>query len=95
MKTYLKRPLLTEKSTALAKKGAFTFLVDEHANAHEVARAVAETYNVHPKKVRIVKNPKKMRGVRSNRLVRRALKKAVVRLKQGEKIAAFNVEEKK
>jgi large subunit ribosomal protein L23 len=95
MKPILKEPVLTEKSTTLAKSGAYTFSVDGKASAPEIAKAVAKIYGVHPVSIRILKNPEKFRGLRSDRLVRRPIKKAIVTVKKGEKIAAFEVGEKK
>ncbi len=42
----LKRPIVTEKMTALQEKGQYAFEVDLAANKIEIARAVEKKFNV-------------------------------------------------
>ena len=42
----LRRPIVTEKSTALQEQGKYTFEVHLHATKHEVKAAVEKVFNV-------------------------------------------------
>lgn len=84
------RPLLTEKSTALREElNKFCFEVRSNANRKEVKRAVEETLNVKVAKVHILNVLGKTK--RLNRYVgkRSDWKKAIVTLKEGEKLDLF------
>lgn len=82
----LVRPHLTEKSSILAERGQYTFLVVPSAEKVAIARAVAARYGVHPIHVAIVRLPGKR--VRYGKTVgrRSGVKKAIVTLKSSEKI---------
>jgi large subunit ribosomal protein L23 len=82
----LVRPHLTEKSSILAERGQYTFIVLPSAEKVAIARAVATRYGVHPVRVAIVHLPGK--SVRYGKTVgrRSGVKKAIVTLKNGEKI---------
>ena len=47
----LKKPLITEKVSALNEKGKYGFLVDKKANKVEIKRAVEKTYGVNVESV--------------------------------------------
>lgn len=89
----IKRPIITEKSTAQATQGKYTFEVDKKASKGEIRRAVEELFNV---KVLDVKTTN-VRGKQVRVGRRRTLskgsdwKKAVVTLKEGDKIDLFEV----
>lgn len=80
-------PMVTEKAHAGVARGSYTFRVDGDATKPEVARAVAKRFKVTVTGVRINRRPDKLR--RRGRItgVRRGFKKAVVQLKEGDKIA--------
>lgn len=84
------QPLITERSTDLRESmNKVVFIVNPHANKHQIKHAVEETLKVKVVKVNIINvEGKKTRlgkfeGKKSNR------KKAVVTLKQGEKLGIF------
>ncbi|MBI2017505.1 50S ribosomal protein L23 [Candidatus Daviesbacteria bacterium] len=87
----LKRPLITEKSMGLAQKGFYTFEVDKNATKPQVAKIVAEKFNVKVLKVKVInkkgqiKNQRQIRGTYKTK----GFKKAIVQLKKGDKIAIF------
>ena len=92
----IKAPIITEKSMAEAAFGKFTFRVDRRATKSEVSRAVAKFFKVHPLAVRTINikgRTKWSRGFRK-RVRTKAWKKAIVTLKEGEKIEVFDVGEK-
>ena len=84
----IRRPLVTEKSTAgaSASRPAYTFVVAPGANKIMVHRAVIERYKVTPTKINIsvVKGKKVFTRGRAGR--RGGFKKAMVYLKPGDKI---------
>ena len=86
----IKTPLITEKSTILEEKeNKYAFLVDSRANKDEIKRAVEEIFKV--KVIRI--NTSYLRG-KIKRVGRhsgktRDMKKAILTLKEGEKIEIF------
>ena len=87
------RPLVTEKSTQLQDKGIYAFEVDPHANKIEIALAVHKKFNVTVVNVRtmIYKGKSKTQLTRKGRFTGKTshFKKAVVTLKEGEKIYLF------
>lgn len=93
MATILKRPIVTEKMTELQEKGQYAFEVDLAANKISIARAVAKKFNVTVLDVRTVrvKGKTKSQMTRRGRFPGRTAewKKAIVRLKEGEKIEFF------
>lgn len=93
MTAILKRPIVTEKMTAQQEKGVYAFEVDGSANKIQVARAVEKKFNVTVLGVRTqrVKGKSKTQMTRKGRFTGRtsAWKKAIVRLKEGDKIEFF------
>lgn len=87
----IKRPIVSEKSMKLASSNLYTFEVDKNATKPEVAKAVAEKFNV---KVLKVKTFNVKGQLKSQRRIRKfyktaGIKKAMVQLKKGEKLAIF------
>ena len=89
----LKRPIVTEKITELQDKGFYAFEVDLHANKISIARAVEKKFNVSVVSVRTIRHKGKAKSqmTRKGRFAGRTSmwKKAIVRLKAGEKIELF------
>ena len=83
----LLKPHITEKASALGGEGTYSFVVTKGSNKKEIEKAVREMYKVTPLRVNIINVPsKKIRGRKGIKGVRSGYKKAVVFLKQGEKI---------
>lgn len=82
----LVRPHLTEKSSILAERGQYTFVVMSGAEKVSIARAIAARYGVHPIRVAIVRIPGKRVRYGKTEGWRSPVKKAIVTLKTGEKI---------
>jgi large subunit ribosomal protein L23 len=93
MSAILKRPIVTEKMTALQEKGQYAFEVDRNANKIDIARAVEKKFNVTVTSVRTLRHKGKAKSqlTRRGRFAGRtaAWKKAVVSLKTGDKIEFF------
>ena len=90
----LKKPLVTEKVSALNEKGKYGFIVNADANKVEIRQAVEKQYGVNVEHVNTmnVMGKKKTRytktGILSGR--RPGYKKAIVTLAQGEVIDFYS-----
>ena len=79
------KPLITEKAyKQVESDNVYTFRVHSEANKQDIKASLKSIYDVHAIGVRLINVPYKGRANR--KLVRRAFKKAIVRLKDGEKI---------
>lgn len=86
----LLKPVITEKSTERREKeNKYVFVVDKMANKIMVKDAVEELYNVKPLKVNIINIKGKRKRVRYKYGYTTSYKKAIVKLRKGEKIAIF------
>ena len=87
----LVKPTITEKSTLLQESGKYTFQVNEGANKVEVKEAVEKNFGVTVLDVNITNlhGKKKRYGPRVKQ--RPDIKKAVVTLKQGDRINLIEV----
>lgn len=95
MKEILKRPIVTEKATRLAKENQYVFEVEKEATKSEIKKAVEENFKVDVLSVKIIKIPPKRR--RLGRILgwKKGFKKAIVKIKEGQKIDIFPEYEKK
>ncbi len=85
----LRRPVITEKSTALQERGKYTFEVLPGANKQQIKQAVELAFKVEVAKVNVMTMPAKWRGPGRRRGRTSSWKKAVVTLKPGHKIEFF------
>jgi large subunit ribosomal protein L23 len=83
------RPVISEKSFALAEAGKYTFRIHDRAHKTEVRQAVEKLFDVGVVGVRTawVDSKPKRRGYTSGRS--RRWKKAVVQVRPGETIPIF------
>jgi ribosomal protein L23 len=89
-------PILTEKSLALAKKGFYSFWLNQALTKNEIKAWVSRFYAVHVTAVRTMRYKAGEKTNQRGRKVRiPGRKKAVVTLKPDEKIAAFEVKKEK
>ena len=82
----VKHILRTEKGSQMMPDGKYLFNVAKDANKIQIKQAVEEIYNVTVKKVNTMKVQGKWRRVRYKEGKSPDWKKAVVTLKQGDKI---------
>lgn len=82
----LKAPQVTEKATALAEKNQYTFKVWPEANKAEMKKAIEDLYGVDVLGVKIIKVPRKKRRLGRISGWRKGYKKAIVKIKEGQKI---------
>lgn len=82
----IKRPWVSEKSQRLSVENQYVFLVDPSANKHSVKQEVQKRYDVQVVQVDMTKLKGKVKRFRNRFSTRAGLKKAVVTLKEGQKI---------
>jgi large subunit ribosomal protein L23 len=85
----LRRPLITEKNTALQAQGKYVFEVAKEANKPQIKQAVEKAFKVQVTAVNAVTLPGKTRRVGRRLVQTPSWKKAIVTLKPGDKIEFF------
>ncbi len=93
----INKPIITEKSMKLAQTGLYTFSVNPDSNKLQVAKFVADKFKVKVLSVKIINvkgKSKAQRKVRGSYLTA-GIKKALVQVDKGQKIALFEVEANK
>ena len=91
-------PVVTEKTTGQMEASLYTFIVNERANKHEIARAVETLWDVKVTDVRTMRYPGKSKRALLGRMVKNwelgrtpSYKKAVVQLVQGDEIEFYDM----
>ena len=79
-------PYITEKTTALAQKNQYVFRVWQKANKNEIKKAIENLYKVKMMDVKIINVPAKRRRLGRISGWKKGFKKAIVRIKEGQKI---------
>ena len=82
----LKQPHVTEKASSLTSKNQYVFKVWPRANKIEVRKAVEDVFGVDVISVKIINVIEKKRRLGKIEGFRSGYKKAIVRLKEGQKI---------
>ncbi|MCL4465635.1 MAG: 50S ribosomal protein L23 [Chloroflexi bacterium] len=85
----LRRPIITEKGTAQLAQSKYTFEVDVRANKHQIADAVETVFKVNVTDVNVSTARGKKRRVGRHYGTTPDWKKAVVTLKEGQRIDVF------
>jgi len=82
----IKHPIVTEKATRQNSLGRYVFSVDKDSTKSDIKRLVKKLYNVDVERVSIVNIKSKIK--RSARFIgtKPGYKKAIVTLKEGQKI---------
>ena len=88
--TILKRPHVAEKATDLMEKNQYVFEVYPRANKTEIKKAVEGLYGVKVLGVRIINIPRKKIRVGKTMGFKGGCKKAIVRIKEGQKIEVLS-----
>lgn len=79
-------PHITEKATSLQKQNQYTFKVLKRATKNEIKKAVEDLFGVHVASVRIINIPPKKKRFGRKEGKKTGFKKAIVKVKEGEKI---------
>ena len=85
----LRRPVITEKSTLLQTRGKYAFEVDRSAGKVQIKAAVEKAFNVKVTAVNVMTVPSKTKLIGRKRVQTSPWKKAIVTLKEGDKIELF------
>jgi len=86
------RPVISEKTTTLMENNKYVFRVSIGANKVMVAQAINDIFGVQPEKVNTLVVRGKKRRIRHNYGNKSAWKKAIVTLKDGDKIEIFDAQ---
>lgn len=92
MRAIILRPLINEKSMALTQDHLYTFAVDNKAGKRLIGTTIARMFNVNVLSVKIVNiagKRQRQRGNLTKTFQKKALKKAIVQVQKGQKIAVF------
>lgn len=87
--TNVKEPHISEKATYLAEDNKYVFKVDSNSNKPEIKKSVEGIYRVDVTSVNIIKIPGKKRRMGRTEGMKRGHTKAIVTLKEGQKIEVF------
>jgi large subunit ribosomal protein L23 len=82
----IKQPHISEKASYLAEKDQYIFKVSPNFNKNEIKKSVEGIYGVTVLSVNIIRIPAKKRRVGRTEGFRKTYKKAVVKIKEGQKI---------
>jgi len=85
----LRRPYITEKSTAFQGQNKYVFEVTLKANKHQIKQAVEKAFNVRVRQVHIIRQRGKVKYMGRFRSRSPDTKKAIVTLRPGDKIELF------
>jgi large subunit ribosomal protein L23 len=82
-------PVVSEKSYSLIESNKYSFRVHEKAHKTQIRQAVEQLFDVHVEGVNVIKvQPKpKRRGMNQGK--KQGWKKAIVQLREGERIEIF------
>jgi large subunit ribosomal protein L23 len=83
------RPLITEKATLLLENNQYSFEVDPRATKPEIKAAIEELFSVKVVGLSTMRPPRKARRVGRFAGHRAQIKKAIVRLADGDSITLF------
>lgn len=95
--TLILRPLINEKSMKLIKSDFYTFLVNKDATKNVVSKVVKAKYKVDVQQVRIINVAGKTKAQRTRKgyFTTPDIKKAIVKVKKGQKIPVFEASDAK
>ena len=87
----IKRPIITEKSSALVEKLQYTFEVDPKATKTEIKDAIEKIFKVNVVEIRTINVHRKAKRMQRFEGFKPAYKKAIVRLMPGQTIDKFEI----
>ncbi len=85
-------PIVSEKSMSDASKGKYTFKVSKKATKKDIRKAIEEQFKVNVLKVSTItiKGRSVKAGIKRIESFKEPFKKAILQLKEGQKIAIFD-----
>jgi len=96
MKNLVIKPQITEKTLEMSKNGRFTFVVAKEARKEEIKKYLKNVFNVDVVSINTLTNaPEIKRNIKKSvKFKKGGIKKAIVKLKKGQSIDLFEVEQK-
>ncbi len=89
------KPIFTEKSLQLAKNGKYSFFVDSSATKADLKSEIGKLFGVHVVEIKTIVTPgENKRNARGRKVTVLTGKKAIVTLKDKEKIDVFEQSKK-
>jgi len=88
----LVRPVISEKGTMLGEQGKYLFEVAPDANKMQIKQAVEQVFadrNINVVAVNVLRVPGKMRRLGRHQGMTRTWKKAIVTLREGQRLDLF------
>ncbi|OGZ67700.1 MAG: 50S ribosomal protein L23 [Candidatus Staskawiczbacteria bacterium RIFCSPHIGHO2_02_FULL_34_9] len=82
----MREPHVSEKGTMLSENNQYVFKVSPRSNKQEIKKSVEGIYGVNVLSVNIIKIPPKKRRLGKTEGFRKKYQKAVVTIKEGQKI---------
>lgn len=82
----IKRPHITEKGTDLNAIGKYIFMVEPSATKNEIKKALKKIYSVDVVKIQTITRQTREKKFRRRAGTKEGYKKAIVTLKEGQKI---------
>ena len=82
----INKPIVTERAVDFSNRGRYVFKVFPRANKVEIRKAVEKLYGVKVKEVKIINVIGKKRQIGRFKGLKSGFKKAIVSLKEGQKI---------
>ena len=85
----LRRPVITEKGTSLQEQHKYVFEVAKTANKPQIKEAVEKAFSVNVVSVNVMTMPGKHRRIGKHAGMTPEWKKAIVTVREGQKIELF------
>jgi large subunit ribosomal protein L23 len=90
------KPIFTEKSLESARRGKYSFWVDSSLTKSRIKSEISGLFDVHVTSIKtVLGKSESRRNLKGRRFTTKTTKKAVVTLKEGEKIDIFEETKKK
>ncbi len=86
----LKTPHVTEKATNLTASNQYVFKIYPRANKADVKKAIEKVFGVDVTEVRVINIPEKKRRLGKIKGFKGGYKKAIVKIKEGQKIEVLS-----
>lgn len=86
----IRRPYITEKAAMLSQSNQYVFEVLPSVNKPQIKKAVEEIYKVNVLDVNVISIPRKRKGWGKLKGFKQGMSKAIVRIKDGQKIEIFS-----
>ncbi|MDD2523413.1 MAG: 50S ribosomal protein L23 [Endomicrobiia bacterium] len=91
IRTVIKKPLITEKSSIMKEKeNKYTFVVDKDANKYQIKQAVEVLFNVKVKSVHTCIFAGKAKRMGAHEGYKSDWKKAIIKLQEGQEISVVD-----